>query len=181
MRHRPSTKTAFALGAILLASSAHGREVDRLRPFLANYHCEIVGRLGQIHANPNRKARYITLSDKSQPEHYVQCLFVEDDKRMLCETASGFYLTKQGENRVRLVSPQGLSALEQLGFSGDDSEGNFQVFVSTATTADFAAVADLMLTALYRGYEKLQPPRLEIEAPLGPGGRAIRERCAPIS
>lgn len=60
-------------------------------------------------------------------------------------------------------------------------EGNFQVFVSTATTADFAAVADLMLTALYRGYEKRQPPRLEIEAPLGPGGRAIRERCAPIS
>lgn len=181
MRRRRSIKAAAALGVALCSSAALGEEADHLRVFLASYHCEIVGRLGQIHASPDTKARYIILSDTSRPEHYVQCLFIEDDKRMLCELASGFYRVKQGEDRVRLVSPQGLSALEGLGFSADDSESNFQVFAKTATTADFPAVADLMLTALYRGYEKRQPPRLTIDAPQGPGGRAMRTRCAPVS
>lgn len=101
--------------------------------------------------------------------------------RMLCEIASGFYRAKQGEERVKLVSPQGLSALERLGFSTDDSEGNFQVFANTATTADFPAVAELMLTALYLGDEKRQLPRLKIDAPQRPGGRTMRAQCAPVS
>lgn len=179
MRRRRSIKTALALASALFASAVDGRESDHLAVFLSTYHCEIVGRLGQIHANSNRKARYIILADTSQPEHYVQCLFIEDDARMLCEVASGFFLTKPEENRIRIVSPQGLSALERLGFSGDATKGNFQAFVSTATAADFSAVADLMLTALYRGYEKRRPPRLEIDAPLGPGGRVMREQCPP--
>lgn len=181
MRHRRSTKTVSVLGALLLASAAHGQEPDRLAAFLATHHCEIVGRLGQIHASPDRKARYIILSDKDQPEHYVQCLFIEGDTRMLCEAASGFYLTKTGEDRIKLIPPQGLAALEDLGFSKDDAEGNFQIFAGTATTADFPAVAKLMLTALYRGYQKRQPPRLKIDAPLGPGGRTMRTQCAPVS
>lgn len=181
MRHRCSTKAAAVLSIALCSSAALGEEADRLRAFIASHHCEIVGRLGQIHASTDRKARYIILSDTNRPEHYVQCLFIEGDTRMLCEVASGFYRVKQGEERVKLVLPQGLSALERLGFSADDSEGNFQVFANTATTADFPAVADLMLTALYRGYEKRQPPRLTIDAPQGPGGRTMRAQCAPVS
>lgn len=165
MRHRRSTKAVVVLSSALSVSAAHAQDADQLRAFLASYHCEIVGRLGQIHASTDKKARYIVLSDMSQPEHYVQCLFIEGDRRMLCEVASGFYRAKQGEDRVKLVSPQGLSALERLGFSTDDSEGNFQAFASTATTAELSAVADLMLTALYRGYGKRQPPRLKINAP----------------
>lgn len=181
MRDRRSTKAALALGTALLASAVHGQDGDQLRTFLAGYRCEIVDRLGEIHASPDRKARYIVLSDRSRPEHYVQCLFIEDDMRMLCEVASGFYLTKEGESRIKLVSPRGFSALERLGFSGNDAEGNFQTFVDTATDADFPAVADLMLTALYRGYEKRRPPSLKIEAPLGPGGRGIGAQCTPTS
>lgn len=181
MQRQQWTKAISVLGAILFASSALSEEADPLRAFLASHHCEIVGRLGQIHASPDKKARYIVLSDASQPEHYVQCLFIDGDTRMLCEIASGFYQAKQGEERVRLVSPQGLSALERLGFSADDSEGNFQVFANTATAADFPAVAELMLTALYRAYEKRRPPRLKIDAPQGPGGRAMRAQCAPVS
>lgn len=181
MRHRRSTKAAFALAAGLFASAADGRERDRLGAFLSTYHCEIVGRLGQIHASSEKASRYIILSDASRPEHYVQCLFIEDDARMLCEVASGFYLTRPEESRIKIVSPQGLSALERLGFSGDDAKGNFQTFVRTATAVDFPTVADLMLTALYRGYEKREPPRLKIDAPLGPGERRLRTQCAPVS
>ena len=181
MRRRRSKNAAVILSAALCSSAAVSEGADQLRAFLASYRCEIVGRLGQIHASTDRKARYIVLSDMSQPEHYVQCLFIEGDARMLCEVASGFYRAKKGEDRVKLVSPQGLSALERLGFSSDDSEGNFQAFASTATTAEFPAVADLMLTALYRGYEKRQPPRLKIDAPQGPGGRAMRAQCIPVS
>lgn len=181
MRRRRSTKAVAVLSTILCSSAALGEEADQLRAFLASHHCEITGRLSQIHASPDKKARYIILSDVSQPEHYVQCLFIEGDTRMLCEAASGFYRAKQGEERVKLVSPQGLSALKGLGFSVDDSEGNFQVFANTATTADFPTVAELMLTALYRGYEKRQPPRLKIEAPQGPGGRTMRAQCASVS
>lgn len=177
MRHRRSTRAA----AVLCSSAALSEEADHLRAFLASYRCEIVGRLGQIRASLDNKARYIILSDESRPEHYVQCLFIDGDKRMMCEAASGFYRTKPGEERVKLVSPQGLSALKRLGFSGEDTEGNFQAFAKTATTADLPTVADLMLTALYRGYEKREPPRLKIDAPQGPGGRGLQTRCAPTS
>ncbi|RDJ23060.1 hypothetical protein DWF00_06805 [Bosea caraganae] len=166
------------IGVLALAAPAFGKERG-LEAFLAAYHCEIAGRLAQIHADPRTQARYLILTDRDAPSHYVQCLL--RDEPMLCEAASGFYGTKPGERRAQIVTKDGLAALQRLGFSTDGTEGNFQISVKATTQADFSAAAELMLTALYEGYSPRPGKRLKIDAPYGPGGRAMRAQCAPVS
>jgi hypothetical protein len=173
----------WALGAIctplvVVALAREGRSPE-LQAFIDRYRCEIVVRLEQIRAQPGPKDRFIVLSLERMPERYVQCLFHSSGEKMLCEAASGYYAQRPGEPRRFAVSPAGLSALQRLGFSMDDSKGNFQREVDTKGPADLGAVAELLLVAFHEGYGARVRSEIEFKAPLGPGGKEVGTRCVP--
>ena len=166
----------LATSAIALAPTSQDE-----RAYVATYKCEIAARIARIHASPTPKFRYIVVSPKNAPGNYVQCLFVEDDARMLCEAASGYYAKPASQSPSPIVSPDGLLALSALGFSTDGSEGNFQRFSASRSPDDFGAIAELLLSALYEGYGARLPAKLEVIAPLGRFHRAMRGACARVS
>jgi len=168
-----------ALATMLAASAARADSAD-LANFLATYRCDVVERLGMIHPGRAPKDRYLILAIKEGPRGSVQCLFVENDARLLCEAESGFYAQKAGEPRQFRVSPEGIAVLARLGFSTDDSEGNYQRLIPLDGGGDFSAIADVILTALYEAYGARIDSRLEWEAPLAPG-KGLLVRCAPVS
>src|SRR5262249_12775229 len=108
---------------------AQAQAPDTLRDFLAAYRCPVVDRLDRIHAHgdaPQGLNRYITITVPEHVHGYVQCIFNDHRTRLLCEAASGFYLNKlKGKHTFRLEGAE-LVALTALGFSTDDSAGNFR-------------------------------------------------------
>jgi hypothetical protein len=179
-RLRWMVRMAMAVAMLAAAGPVAAGSSTDLAAFLAAYRCDVVERLQMIHADPTPKKRYLVIGLLDPPEAYVQCLFVENDSKILCEAESGFYRQKAGEPRQFRVTPQALAALARLGFSTDDSEGNYQRMIDLASTSDFAGVADLILSALYQGYGAGLDSRMEWQAPLAPG-RGTFARCAPLS
>src|ERR1700722_3139024 len=55
--------------------------------------------VGDDSRRPRAENRYLILAIKEGPRGSVQCLFVENDARLLCEAESGFYAQKAGEPR----------------------------------------------------------------------------------
>jgi hypothetical protein len=82
----------------------------------------------------------------------VQCIFLDDDTRMLCEAASGFYASATPESRIHFLPASRIAALGWLGFSTDDTEGNFQLMIDFDGEPNLDAVAEIVLTALYEVY-----------------------------
>lgn len=182
MAGRHSAPRCFVF-AILLASLAgivpsHSDDRAGLLRFLEANRCLIMERLDIIHAASGTGAAnpYIVVSLAGEPQSYVQCLFLGDGS-MLCEASSGYYAQLPGEPRKFQATPAALAALERLGFSTDDSVGNFQRLVDVNSPADVAPAADLILSALYFGYHAWPDTPLEIEAPLAPVAPA-QSRCA---
>jgi hypothetical protein len=167
-------------GDDVAAADAARADTADLAVFLAAYRCDVVERLRMIRADQTPKHRYLILAIKEGPRGYVQCLFVENDARLLCEAESGFYAQKDGEPRRFRVRSEGIAALAQLGFSTDDSEGNYQRLIPLDGSDDFAEIADVILTALYEAYGARLDSKLEWEAPLAPG-KGLFARCAPVS
>ena len=58
---------------------------------------------------------------KDRDEYYVQCLFFDDDRQILCEGASGYSY----DEIKRYVTATKGEVLAELGFSTDASAGNF--------------------------------------------------------
>ena len=148
------------------------------------HRCAILERLDQIHASKGQrdgKDRHLIVSKFGSLDRFVQCIFFDDDKRMLCEAASGFYLTRPGQPRRRLVSARALDEIAKLGFSTDDSQGNYSREVETPGPADFVAVANLMLSALFLGYGARAGQLLKFDAPLARDGERITSRCRTVS
>jgi hypothetical protein len=173
---------AMAVFMLAPASPAVAASAADLSAFLAAYRCDVVERLLMIHANQTSKDdRFLIIGLQGAPEEtYVQCLFNDDDSKIFCEAASGFYLQKAGEPRRSRVTPQALAALARLGFSTDDSKGNYRRMMDLTGPSDFTVIADLMLSALYQGYGAGLDSRLIWEAPLAPG-KGTFARCAPLS
>lgn len=175
-----ATSIAFALNCG--AASAGGDPAEAA--FIARYNCLVVETLGIIHATPRRgedpQDRYLILDNPRPRPGYVQCVFEDTDDRLLCEAASGFYSRKPNAPRARYVSPRGLAALERLGFSTDDSRGNFKQERDVAGPQDYSAIADMMLAALYEGYGGGGHQRITLNAPLVDAAK-VELRCVPVS
>jgi hypothetical protein len=180
IRLRRKGGIAMAAAMVAPASPAAAASASDLTAFLAAYRCELVERLRMIHADPAPDARHLIIYLLDAPRAYVQCLFVENDSKILCEAESEFYRQKAGEPRRFRITPQSLAALARLGFSTDDSKGNYRRIIDLTGAGDFTVVADLLLSALYQGYGARLDSRLEWEAPLAPG-KGTFARWAPFS
>ncbi|WP_158817101.1 hypothetical protein [Methylocapsa sp. S129] len=89
-RGRWAVGMVLAGALVLAASSVVAASSTDLSAFLAAYRCDVVERLKMIHADRAPKSRYLVIGLLGAQRGYVQCLFVEDDHRLLCEAESGF-------------------------------------------------------------------------------------------
>jgi type III secretion system-like peptide-binding chaperone len=146
---------------------------------LVEYRCPVVDRLEQIYVAFSGHARhpFLVVSPAVRPQDYVQCLF-ETRARLLCEASSGYYETKPTEPRAYRLPAGSIAALGRLGFSTDDSDGNFQIMLDVPDPPDFNRIADFILKALHDGYGVRAGGNLEFNAPLAP---RTSSQCVPVS
>jgi hypothetical protein len=172
-----------AVAIVCMVAAADAAAAERptgLQAFINTYRCAVIERLQLIHLNRAHETdRFLVLALRRNQEMYVQCLFMDDDRQMLCEASSGFYAQLPGEPRRFRVTPQGLGALARLGFSTDDSRGNYQRLIGLSSTADFPLVADLILSALYQAYGARIGSDMEWKSPLA-GVDPATSPCTPI-
>jgi hypothetical protein len=105
-------------------------------------------------------------------------MFIAQRSRILCEASSGYYYNKDDAPRTFLLPPNAIAALGRLGFSTDDSEGNFRYEAEIATPPDLNGIADLILTALHDGYGARAGATLRFNAPFAPRPTT---KCIPVS
>ncbi len=177
MLARVSMIAAILLGpATVLAEDA----ATSFHDLLVEYRCPVVDRLEQIYeaadtANPQNL--FLIIDIAARPQDYVQCVF-DTRTRMLCEAFSGFYYNKPTEPRSYRLPASAIAALGRLGFSTDDSAGNFQIWFDVTDPPDFNRIADFMLKALHDGYGARAGVTLEFNAPLAPRASS---QCTPVS
>ena len=171
---------AFALLAVLLtpASACAEDSARTLHELLVQYRCPVVDRLEQIYkAAPSSHPQnlFLIVSFAARPHDYVQCVF-DPLTYMFCEAAAGS-TTMSPASHGPAICPRAPSPLARLGFSTDDSEGNFRIGFEVKEPPDFNAVADLILQALHDAFEARAGATLLIEAPLAPRPTG---KCVPV-
>jgi hypothetical protein len=175
----------FAMVVVLVLAAmtwtaARAQEPTSLERFLAQYRCPVVDRLERIYAagDPEKhRDKYLIIDIPPHPETYVQCIFYAQHK-LYCEAASGYFLDAPDEPRTMRLPASAVDALGRLGFSTDDSKGNFALDLDIADAPDFNAIAELMLTALHDAYGANADTRLRFHAPYA---RRATGRCVPVS
>lgn len=148
------------------SSIAVSANLDRTA-FIETNRCDIVERLYSIHLRGPRSTsqdRFLAVSPYGKSKYYVQCIFFDDDTKMLCEAVSGRYGSI--EEWPGLLSPAAEAALQALGFRLDDPNGNFAREIDIGTRPDLDRVADLMLGALHDAYGIGLEDRLKFDAPM---------------
>jgi hypothetical protein len=151
-----------------------------LRALLIQYRCPIVDRLDRIYAVGDPSSARNRFLAVTVPEHrhgYVQCMFIERNTRLLCEASSGYYYSKEDLPRLFWLSPDAIAALARLGFSTDDSHGNFRIELDVSNPPDFNAIADFILLALHDGYDARASSQLQFNAPFAPRPTS---KCIPV-
>jgi len=178
---RVGAKLAGLMLALVLTPLSLASPLDDRDTFVAGYRCDVAQRLAQIKAHAEGPDRFLVLELPSRLNHYVQCIFIDHDHSMLCEASSGFYAQKPGQPRRMRLSRPALEALRQLGFSTADGEGNFQRTIGAEGRDDLAAIAELMLAALYEGYGARPGMQIRVVAPFAKQGNLQTAMCAPVS
>jgi hypothetical protein len=172
---------ALAIAAALVAPSvAAAQDASTYHDLLVQYRCPVVDRLQQIYAaseSSDPQNWFLIIYFAARPQDYVQCVF-DTRTRMLCEASSGFYDNVASEPRTRRLPASAIAAVGRLGFSTDDSAGNFQIWFDVADPPDFNAIADFTLKALHDGYAARADDTLEFNAPLAPHASS---KCVPVS
>jgi hypothetical protein len=161
------TACAMSMSLALAAAETNGS----LRSLLVEYRCPVVDRLDRIYdyASPNDyRDRFLAVTLNSHPHGYVQCMFAASRTKLLCEASSGYYYNRSGAPRTFYLSTEAIAALRRLGFSTDDSAGNFRYEAGIGSPPDLNAIADLILTALHDGYGARADSRLSFNAPFAP-------------
>jgi hypothetical protein len=179
MKHDMVQTAGAAACAILLAVAvAEAQTGVSLRALLAEYRCPVVDRLDERPSPHDYRDRFLAVTLAGHPHGYVQCMFIDNRTRVLCEASSGYHYNKDGEPRTFFLPQSAIAALGRLGFSTDDSEGNFRYQSGIGRPPDFNAIADLILTALHDGYGARAGSRLEFNAPFA---HRATSKCIPVS
>jgi hypothetical protein len=166
---------------VLGSTAAAAAQSASLRALLIEYRCPVVDRLDRIYDHPRPTDyldRFLAVTLSGHPHGYVQCMFIRNRTEVLCEASSGYYYDKEGAPRTFFLPPPAIAALGRLGFSTDDSQGNFRYQVPLGAPPDLNALADLILTALHDGYGARAGDTLRFNAPFAP--RATT-KCVPVS
>jgi hypothetical protein len=172
---------ALTACAMLLSPIIATAQTGSLRALLVEYRCPVVDRLDRVyeHASPHdHLGRFLAVTLSGHPHGYVQCMFAANRTRILCEASSGYYYNKPGAPRTFYLPPDAIAALGRLGFSTDDSAGNFRYDAHIGMSPDLNVVADLILTALHDGYGARAQSRLTFNAPFAPRATS---KCIPVS
>jgi hypothetical protein len=174
----------MVLAASLFApATVSATDSASLREFLVRYRCAVVDRLETIYevysaGDPSDvQDAFLIIDFPDRPHDYVQCAF-DAPTKMYCEAASGFYDDLPSVPRSRHLPPASIAALGQLGFSVDDSAGNFSTSFDVADPPDFNRIADFMLKALHDGYGARANMELKFSAPYAPQPTNM---CVPVN
>lgn len=148
---------------------------DFEEPFLLAQHVPTIARwLMAIFETGADVDRFLVIEIEGSPESYVQAIFVDEEPPfLLVEAASGFFAQFEGEPRTFKVSSAGKAKLSELGFSLDDSDGNFQLklfYDPDSALSDFHGAASVMILALRGAYGLSTDSAITLEAPLLPDG-----------
>jgi hypothetical protein len=170
-----------ALAAVAIAGAAAAQESASYRALVKEYRCPVVDRLERIHERASafdHRDRFLAVTLVAHPHGYVQCMFIKSRTKMLCEASSGYWYDKPGAPRTFRLGADAVAALGRLGFSTDDSAGNFRIEFDVASEPDLNAIADFILRALHDGYGARADLTLRFNAPFAP--RATT-KCIPVS
>jgi hypothetical protein len=144
--------------------------------FVMLHRCEVQTVLTMLYETSGHPIdRYLILGWAPLDRDYVQCEFEPDNSAILCEASSEFYY-KDGWR----VSDEGKAALARLGFSMDESKGNYAQSLNLERRSNLEKTAQLMLTALYVGYHGQPDLKLDWQASYVPLN-SIASKCAPTS
>jgi hypothetical protein len=170
------TVAALVTPAASLAEDA----AKSFHDLVVEYRCPVVDRLEQIYAAMDRadsQNLFLIIYLAGRPQDYVQCVF-DTRTRMLCEASSGYFYSKPSEPRAYRLSASSIAALGRLGFTTDDSAGNFEIWFDVPNPPDLTRIADFTLKALHDGYGARASRKLEFNAPLAPHASS---QCTPVS
>ena len=156
-----------AILALILPRAAEAAPAARDR-FVAQHLCAVRTLLTRIHENGPRNTsrnRFLVVAMRGYGQNYVQCIFIDEDRRMLCEASSGVHrYTADSDIRLR-QEPRSVAALMALGFAQPDARANFAREVELGTPPDLDIPARLILTALHDGYDA-EGVSLDMTAPM---------------
>jgi hypothetical protein len=176
-------RRTFLMMTAMLAASTVSWAQDTSTTFhdlLVQYRCPVVDRLQRIYeadGPADDQDRFLIVDFPNRPQDYVQCVF-DSRSKMLCEASSGFFYDAPDKPRTYRLPAAAIAALGRLGFSTDDSAGNFRIWFDVANPPDFNAIADFMLKALHDGYGARADMKLRFNAPFAPH---TSSKCIPVS
>ncbi len=170
---------SFVFVFIFVVSSPIQAEMEHFakKDFIEARKCHVIERLQMVYDKKTFiQNRYLILSIKNDKDNYVQCLFQDNDTRLLCEASSGFYT--KGGSALKQSGNDYLETLKRLGFSTDASQGNFQRMFDIQKKTDFTEVADILLSVLFELHGARMNSVFIWDAPLAQNSAKI---CSPVS
>ena len=96
----------------------------------------------------------------------MQCIFRDDDTRMLCEASSGVYRYRDDQGKRRDMSREAVAALEALGFTLPDPKGNFVREIDLGSPPRLETATTLMRASLDDAYQADATSILDWNAPM---------------
>jgi len=176
-------RRTFLMTAAMLAPSTVSWAQDASATFhdlLVQYRCPVVDRLQRIYeadGPADDQDRFLIINFPDRPQDYVQCVF-DSRTKILCEASSGYFYDAPDKPRTYRLLAAAIAALGRLGFSTDDSAGNFRIWFDVANPPDFNTIADFMLKSLHDGYGARADMKLHFNAPFAPH---TSSQCIPVS